>query len=235
MTTHAEIIAYLVAAYPGAEFPLPSQRLYLLELKHIPADELMEAARYHVHTSPYPKVPTMGELENSLTLVRRKKSGVPDPFVAWGEAVKVLTLGLRAWRTVRCDEDNSFMLEAQRAVDERRHKDYNDILEKSREHSKTCQICFNGYVDREFSHPLIKQALEAIGVKGLSDDESEGVIRAHFVKAYEQLIKRLSDDSLPVFGNGYNQFERLGTSSNGMKQIGQLLHPSTGEVLETYE
>lgn len=231
MTTHAEVIAYLVAAYPGAEFPLPSQKLYVMELKHIPADELMEAARYHVHTSPYPKVPTMGELENSLTLVRRKKSGVPDPFVAWGEAVKVLTLGLRRYKVAYCDEMMELSHAAQEASNEHRYREYDEFIFKSREHRKTCQACFEGYVEREFSHPLIKQAVEAIGVKDLSD-ENEGVIRAHFVRAYEQLIKRVSDDSLPVFGSGQNHFERLEYSSGGMKQIGRLLHPQTGEILE---
>jgi hypothetical protein len=51
---------------------------------------------------------------------------------------------------------------------------------------------------REWSHPLVLRAINTLGgmdAYGQSDIDDEGVWRAHFARAYEQLLTRCQDDA----------------------------------------
>lgn len=199
MTTHLEVIAYLVAAYPGAEFPLPSQKLYIQELKHIPAEELMEAARYHIHTSPYPKVPMIGELENALLHIRRRRAKLPDPFEAWGEVVRVMGMGVRHEHHY-CEVGLQLRdIAITSSKDPTATRLYLDALHEIDMHEKACETCGVREIRPQYSHPLIAEAVKALEMTRV-DGDNEGVQRAHFTKAYEQLIRRAADQLLPMIG-----------------------------------
>ena len=57
------------------------------------------------------------------------------------------------------------------------------------------QIHAEGYYGRpRFSHPVIYQAVEAIGWREICLSEEPGVVRAHFMRAYETLRQRYVHD-----------------------------------------
>lgn len=191
---HNEVIQYLIVSYPDSNFPLPTQKLYIQELSDVPADELFRAARYHVNRSPYPKIPTIGELRIALNDIRRRQAALPDAFAAWGEVVREFSR-FRPWRQVLCEAGVELAESASRYKDN--EVDYWRAIFAYREHLETCQECINERPLYQFSHPLIQRALEAVAIQEINVD-NEGVQRAHFVKAYEQLMKRAADETLPM-------------------------------------
>ncbi len=194
--SHAQVIAYLIAAYPRSEFPQPTQKLYVQELRHIDADELMEAARYHVHTSPYPNIPTIGELEAALAVIRKRRAAVPDAFQAWGEVVRELSRSKMT--TLYLCQEGAYLRDA---TADSLPEEYWDDLHAYDDHLRGCKLCREEKDVTRFSHPLIAETMRAVAITEIGGD-NEGVQRAHFVKAYEQLAKRQTDEHLLMLGEG---------------------------------
>jgi hypothetical protein len=71
--------------------------------------------------------------------------------------------------------------------------------------------CHNGTPD--FSHPLIKKAVQAVGFTSIGMSEDVMVERAHFLKIYAQLVDREKDNAatLPVAAKYIDAQRQLGT------------------------
>lgn len=60
---------------------------------------------------------------------------------------------------------------------------------------KKAMVEVGSYRKPEFSSPVIAEAVRAMGWKNLCLSENEVADRAHFVKAYEQLVRRIEADT----------------------------------------
>lgn len=194
---HNDVIRYLIVCYPEGNFPSPTQQVYMREFADTPSEAFLAAARWHVNHSPYPKIPTIGELRNALNEVRRAQAALPDPFQAWGEVVREFTR-FRPIRQVLCEAGIELAEAASRTTND---AEYWDSIHAYKTHLDNCKACINERPGYKFSSPLIEKTLEAVGIQSITPD-NEGVQRAHFVKAYEQLVKREADFSLPMLGDG---------------------------------
>lgn len=198
---HNDVIRYLIVCYPEGNFPSPTQQVYMREFADTPSEAFLAAARWHVNHSPYPKIPTIGELRNALNEVRRAQAALPDPFQAWGEAVRELTRHRPTKMLLCAMGEKLFQLAQEMHASGAPDKEYWGQIAYYDEHIRDCPSCHMERDPLSFSTPLIGATLEALQMTRI-DGDNEGVQRAHFVKAYEQMVKREADFSLPMLGDG---------------------------------
>ena len=60
---------------------------------------------------------------------------------------------------------------------------------------KRAMVDVGSYRNPEFSNPAIVETVQAFGWKNLCLSENEVADRAHFIKAYEQIVKRIEADA----------------------------------------
>lgn len=147
----------------------------------IPDKLIIAATKQHIAQSKF--FPSPYELLDTCRIIANYGNQPPPAILAWGEVQNKLT-------SYRCNEGKRLSIRA--ADNEKQLMAY--TLEFM-EHRKNCDVC-KGKVTPEFSHPIIKATVEAIGWEQLRYSDNLMVDRAHFLKAYESLILKQKEDDV---------------------------------------
>ncbi len=84
----ARVVAELAAAYPNWNASEYTAEVYYQDLKDIPADELMIAARHCRSEAGRKFAPSVGELRGAVMELRRASMNIPGAYDAWQEVMK---------------------------------------------------------------------------------------------------------------------------------------------------
>lgn len=82
-----EIIALLVAAWPAADFPEPTIRLYQRMLQDVDPELLMMAVQHFITTSTKDWPPTIGQIRDCVSSLVMRAAGILDAYSAWEQVL----------------------------------------------------------------------------------------------------------------------------------------------------
>lgn len=181
-----KVIALLIAAYPHQDFPVDTINAYKLMLADIDPDLLEGATLHCITTNTKNFIPGIAELRQATVDIQMMNSGMPVGIIAWGEVQRSITSGGHIVGTI-CKEGESFAFE----LSGKNGDEYKAIATKWNSHRDKCDLCVDSHDEKiKYSHPAIQRVVDAMGMRYLRESDNHVADRAHFLKAYEQVVTR---------------------------------------------
>ena len=156
-------------------------QIYCDLFSDIPDELIAAATKQHIAQAKF--FPSPAELLEICRMIANWDGKAPPAILAWGEVQDKLT-------NYRCEDGKRLSSQKGKNENERMKNIFAFI-----EHRNNCEIC-QGKATPEFTHPLIRETVDAIGWEYLRYSENLIADRAHFLKAYESLTLRQKENEI---------------------------------------